>query len=147
MSFYNIVAQSSESTVVTEYKPASTRSDAYQSEADLEREFIRLLQEQSYEYLKIHHEQDLIKNLRKKLEELNNYVFSDEEWERFFTECIANKNEGIVEKTRKIQEDNVQRNTHRYISRSLPLLKSSDTVADKCAGTCRNGGKYRNGKY
>ncbi|MBO5304880.1 MAG: type I restriction endonuclease subunit R [Clostridia bacterium] len=108
MSFYNIVAQSSESTVVTEYKPASTRSDAYQSEADLEREFIRLLQEQSYEYLTIHHEQDLIKNLRKKLEELNNYVFSDEEWERFFTDCIANKNEGIVEKTRKIQEDNVQ---------------------------------------
>ena len=108
MSFYNIVAQSSESTVVTEYKPASTRSDAYQSEADLEREFIRLLQEQSYEYITIHHEQDLIKNLRKKLEELNNYNFSDEEWERFFTECIANKNEGIVEKTRKIQEDNVQ---------------------------------------
>ena len=75
MSFYNIVAQSSESTVVTEYKPASTRSDAYQSEADLEREFIRLLQEQSYEYITVHHEQDLIKNLRKKLEELNNYNF------------------------------------------------------------------------
>ena len=54
MSYFNIVAQSSESTVVTEYKPVVTRSDAYQSEADLEKEFIRLLGEQSYEYLQIH---------------------------------------------------------------------------------------------
>ena len=108
MSYFNIVAQSSESTVVTEYKPVVTRSDAYQSEADLEKEFIRLLGEQSYEYLHIHKEADLIANLRKKLEELNNYTFSDEEWDRFFKQSLANSNEGIVEKTRKIQEDNVQ---------------------------------------
>ena len=108
MAFFNIVAQSSESTVVTEYKSTVARSDAYQSEADLEREFIKLLQEQSYEYLPIHTEQDLIKNLRKKLEELNNYTFTDDEWERFFTQNLANTNEGIPEKTRKIQEDNVQ---------------------------------------
>ena len=67
MAFFNIVAQSSESTVVTEYKPSTTRSDAYQSEADLEREFIRLLGEQSYEYVSIKSEDDLIKNLRKNL--------------------------------------------------------------------------------
>ena len=108
MSYFNIVAQSSESTVVTEYKPVVTRSDAYQSEADLEKEFIRLLGEQSYEYLQIHNELDLIKNLRNKLEELNNYTFSDDEWKRFFNDCIANSNDGIAEKTRKIQEDNVQ---------------------------------------
>lgn len=108
MSYFNIVAQSSESTVVTEYKPVMTRSDTYQSEADLEKEFIRLLSEQSYEYLQIHKEADLIANLRKKLEELNNYTFSDEEWDRFFQQNLANSNEGIVEKTRKIQEDSVQ---------------------------------------
>ena len=108
MSYFNIVAQSSESTVVTEYKPVVTRSDAYQSEADLEKEFIRLLSEQSYEYLHIHKEADLIANLRKKLEELNNYTFSDEDWDRFFKQNLANSNEGIVEKTRKIQEDSVQ---------------------------------------
>ena len=108
MSFFNIVSESSESTVLTEYKPTTKRSDAYQSEADLEKEFIRLLGEQSYEYLQIHNELDLIKNLRKKLEELNNYTFSDDEWKRFFTDCIANSNDGIAEKTRKIQEDNVQ---------------------------------------
>ena len=108
MSFFNIVAQSSESTVITEYKSSAKRSDSYQSEADLEREFIRLLGEQSYEYLNIKSEEDLIKNLRKKLEQLNNYEFTDGEWKRFFNECMANPNEGIVEKTRKIQEDNVQ---------------------------------------
>lgn len=108
MSFYNVVSESEESTVITEYKPSAKRSDSYQSEADLEREFIRLLGEQSYEYLNIKSEEDLIKNLRKKLEQLNNYEFTDGEWKRFFNECMANPNEGIVEKTRKIQEDNVQ---------------------------------------
>src|SRR5690606_42104868 len=34
--------------------------------------------------------------------------FTDSEWDRFFTECIANTNEGIVEKTRKIQNDHIQ---------------------------------------
>ena len=71
MSFYNVVSASDESTVITEYKPSAKRSDSYQSEADLEREFIRLLGEQSYEYLNIKSEEDLIKNLRKKLEQLN----------------------------------------------------------------------------
>ncbi len=104
MSFYNIVVQSSESTVVTEYQSKIVRSDAYQSEAELEREFIKLLQQQSYEYLPIKSEADLIANLRAKLEELNKLKFSDSEWGRFFTEQLANKNEGIVEKTSKIQE-------------------------------------------
>ena len=108
MSFFNIVAQTSENTVVTEYVPVVSRSDSYQSEAELEKEFIRLLTEQGYEYLSLHTEKDLITNLRKKLEELNNYQFSDTEWEQFFSNAIANQNEGIVEKTRKIQEDFVQ---------------------------------------
>ncbi len=108
MSYFNIVAQTNESTVVTEYKPVATRSDAYQSEAELEKEFIRLLSEQSYAYLPIHSEADLISNQRTKLEELNAYQFTDAEWERFFSECIANQNDGIVEKTRRIQEDHIQ---------------------------------------
>ena len=108
MPFFNIVAETNENTVVTEYEPVRTRSDSYQSEAALEQEFIRLLCEQGYDYLPIHTEADLIANLRAKLEELNDYTFSDTEWERFFADCIANKNDGIVEKTRKIQEDYVQ---------------------------------------
>ena len=108
MSYFNIVAQSSESTVVTEYKPQEKRSDAYQSEAELEAEFIRLLVELGYERLTIHKEADLISNLRTQLEKLNDYTFSDDEWNRLFNEVIANSKSGIVEKTRLIQEDYVQ---------------------------------------
>ena len=108
MSYFNIVAQSTESTVVTEYKPQSKRSDAYQSEVDLEREFIRLLRELGYEYLTIHKEADLIANLRAQLEKLNGYRFSDGEWKRFWDEVLASSNSGILEKTRLIQEDYVQ---------------------------------------
>ena len=108
MPYFNIVAQTTENTVVTEYEPSERRSDFYQSEAELEKEFIRLLCEQGYEYLPIHDEKELIKNLRRRLETLNQYQFSDTEWERFFYAVIANSNESIAEKTVKIQEDNVQ---------------------------------------
>ena len=86
MSYFNIVAETNENTVVTEYTPVTKRSDAYQSEAALEAEFIRLLTEQGYEYLPIHSEEDLVLNLRRQLEKLNNYVFSDSELKQFFSD-------------------------------------------------------------
>jgi type I restriction enzyme R subunit len=108
MNSFNIIAATTENTVVTSYEPVKNRSDSYQSEAALEREFIHLLTQQGYEYLQIHQEADLIANLRRQLEALNGYQFTDSEWERFFSDAIANPNEHIVEKTRKIQEDYVQ---------------------------------------
>ena len=109
MSTYNILASTEECTVVSEYIPEyGTRSDAYQSEAELEDTFIKTLTTQGYEYLDIHDEKALIANLRNRLEILNDYKFSDEEWKRFFTECLANANNGIVEKTKIIQNDHVQ---------------------------------------
>lgn len=108
MSLYNVVVSSNEATVVAEYQADYGRSDAYQSEAELERELIRLLQAQGYEYLLIHDEAALVANLRCQLEVLNDYSFSDAEWQRFFAESIASSNEGIVEKTRKLQTDHVQ---------------------------------------
>lgn len=108
MSMYNMILTTNESTVVAEYEPQSRRSDAYQSEATLEQAFIKMLSEQGYEYININNENDLIDNLRKQLELLNNYSFTDKEWDSFFKHKIANNNEGIVEKTRKIQEDYVQ---------------------------------------
>lgn len=105
MSYFNIVAQTTENTVVTEYKPVKSRSDSYQSESELEREFIRILMEQGYEYLTIQTEAELVANLRTQLEKLNGYSFTDSEWSRFLKECVANPNEHIVEKTRKVQED------------------------------------------
>ena len=108
MPYFNIVAETNENTVVTEYEPVKVRADQYQSEAALEKEFIHMLCDQGYEYLSIHTEKELIANLRAKLEELNNYKFTDTEWHQFFHSAVANPNEHIVEKTRKIQEDNVQ---------------------------------------
>ncbi|ALQ42912.1 type I restriction endonuclease subunit R [Fusobacterium polymorphum] len=105
---YNMLISTLESTVVTEYVKEDVPVYTYQSEADLEREFIKNLQNQGYEYLNIHNEEELIINLKNKLEKLNNIIFSEKEWERFFKEKIANKNESIIEKTRTIQEDYIK---------------------------------------
>ena len=105
---YEPIALSAESTVVAEFVPDPARQDGYQSEADLERAFIALLQEQAYDYLPVHSEADLVANLRVQLESLNKVTFTDGEWERFFAQQVASANEGIVEKTAKIQEDHIQ---------------------------------------
>ena len=108
MSMYNIVASTNQSTVVAEYIPEERKETAYQSEAELEKEFIKLLTSLGYEYINIGSEEDLIKNLRLQLERLNNFSFVDSEWEQFYKECISSANDGIVEKTKKIQVDYVQ---------------------------------------
>ncbi|WP_431230475.1 type I restriction endonuclease subunit R [Paenarthrobacter nicotinovorans] len=105
---YHPIAVSDENTVVAEYVHHSQSARAFQSEATLEREFIELLESQAYDYLTITSEADLITNLRHQLELLNSVVFSDAEWARFFDERIAGANDGIVEKTVRIQEDHVQ---------------------------------------
>ena len=106
---YEPIAVSEESTVVAEFVAVhTTRETGYQSEAALERALIEHLQAQAYAYLPITAEADLIANLRRQLERLNKIEFSDGEWERFFNGCIAGANEGIVEKTRRIQEDHIQ---------------------------------------
>lgn len=96
-----------QSTVVSEYTPDSKRADNYQSEAELEQEFIRLLTTLGYEYLHINNEKDLISNLRLQLERLNNFSFLDSEWDRLFSNYIASNNETFIDKTRKIQTDHV----------------------------------------
>lgn len=108
MSIFNLVSQSSENTVVTEYTPSGKRAESYQSEAQLEAEFIDLLILNGYERLTLTSEAYMIDNLRLQLENLNKYKFSDGEWKQFFSECLASPNEGIAEKSFKIQEDHVQ---------------------------------------
>ena len=105
---YSVVASSDEATVIAEYEPERSSERDYQSEADLEAELIRILQSQAYEYLAIHTEGDLVANLRKRLEELNDYQFTDNEWKRFFKTCVAGANDDIVKKTVRIQRDHVQ---------------------------------------
>lgn len=109
MNQFNIVSENAESTVVAEFIPShSKRPSAYQSEVELEQDFIKQLQLQAYEYISIHTEEELIANLRKQLEKLNNYQFTDKEWAHFFKTKIANQAYGIAEKTSIIQEDYIQ---------------------------------------
>jgi len=106
---YAPIAVSDESTVVAEFvRDYTLRETRYQTEAQLERDFIARLQAQSYEYLHIHHEAELIDNLRRQLQALNSITFSDNEWQQFFKEKIAAANDGILEKTARIQLDSIQ---------------------------------------
>lgn len=127
MNKYNVVMEMNYSTVVTEYEPVKRKSDSYQSEQALEHEFIRMLTEQGYDYLEIHDSESLIKNLRTQLEIVNDYKFTDSEWDRFFNDSIANNNDGIVEKTRKIQEDNIQ-----VLKRDDGTSKNITLIDKKC---------------
>ena len=106
---YDILSENNTSTVVAHYeRQAMVEDSGYQTEADLERSLIEQLQRQGYEYVQIHNEDELISNLRIKLEELNNYHFTDNEWSRFFKTEIASEGKGIIDKTRTIQTDFVK---------------------------------------
>lgn len=108
MSNISIMSESDSSTVLAEYQGLKKVTTYYQSEDALEQELIKTLVEQGYERLTINSEDELILNLRKQLEKLNNYQFTDGEWDSFFATIIANKNDYIIEKTRLIQEDYIQ---------------------------------------
>lgn len=105
---FEVMAFGGQATVCATAPKQGRRSTAYQSEAELEKAFIAQLQRQAYEYVVFSSEDQLVANLRRQLELLNGFTFTDKEWQRFFKGCIASENEGIVEKTRRIQRDHVQ---------------------------------------
>lgn len=127
---YNLVAESNQSTVVAEYIPDKSRSGEYQSEAALENAFIEQLQSQAYEYMKITAEGDLVSNLRKQLEKLNDMTFTDAEWDRFFKSEIANSNQSIAEKTATIQENHIKNLTRDDGTIKNIYLIKKDTIHD-----------------
>lgn len=104
----SLVVQNPQSTVVAQYVPSSKKAEHYQSEDALEKEFISQLQNQAYEYINITNEEDLVTNLRKQLEKLNKYKFTDNEWNYFFESEISNSSHWIQEKTTTIQEDYIK---------------------------------------
>ena len=103
-----LVSENNGSTVVALYEGLKRKDTSYQSEAQLEEEFIKTLVEQGYEYLTFTSEEELVSNLRNKLEELNHFTFEDDEWNNFFIKEIANQNNGIKEKTFIIQKDEIK---------------------------------------
>ncbi|MBQ8247122.1 MAG: type I restriction endonuclease subunit R [Lachnospiraceae bacterium] len=108
MQSFNVVMATDEATVVAEYSPEKQNRKQYQSEAELEDALIKQLQAQGYEYLELHTPQEMVYNLRSCMQELNGYTFTDSEWDRFFKTVIANRGDGIKEKTEKIQKDYIQ---------------------------------------
>ena len=104
---YKTIAESNHFIVLDQYKKFVEEPNAgYQTEGSLEREFIRDLQAQGYEYLQeINGHDALIKNLRAQLQRLNNVVFSDAEWRRFLEEYLDKPSDSLIEKTRKIHDD------------------------------------------
>ena len=86
-------------------KVPQVRESAYQSEVELERRMIENLVSQGYERLIVKSNDELYVNLKLQIEKLNGVSFTNEEWERFLQEYLDAPNEGIIEKTRKVQEN------------------------------------------
>ena len=107
MTQYKTIAESNNFIVLDQYNKFVEEPNAgYQTEGSLEREFIRDLQAQGYEYLQGFNGHDaLIKNLRAQLQRLNNVVFSDAEWRRFLEEYLDKPSDSLIEKSRKIHDD------------------------------------------
>ena len=104
---YKTIAESNNFIVLDQYNKFVEEPNAgYQTEGRLEREFIRDLQAQGYEYLQgLNGHDALVKNLRAQLQRLNNVVFSDAEWRRFLEEYLDKPSDSLIEKTRKIHDD------------------------------------------
>lgn len=109
MTQYNTIAELKNFIVLENYTCSSALNEpsvGYQSEAELEREFIEDLKSQGYEYLpSITSPQELLANARLQLEQLNAVHFTDAEWKRFCEEFLDKPSEGIVDKTRKVQDN------------------------------------------
>ncbi|WP_109128651.1 type I restriction endonuclease subunit R [Aggregatibacter segnis] len=107
MTQYKTIAESNNFIVLDQYNKLVEEPNAgYQTEGSLEREFIRDLRAQGYEYLQeINGHDALVKNLRVQLQRLNNVVFSDVEWRRFLEEYLDKPSDSLIEKTRKIHDD------------------------------------------
>jgi type I restriction enzyme R subunit len=106
MTDYKTIAESKNFIVLDKYTQEWKVSESYQSEYDLEREFIQDLQNQGYEYLPgLNTPEALLANVRLQLQTLNNVQFADGEWLRFVDSFLDKPSDSIVDKTRKIHDD------------------------------------------
>ena len=128
---FGLVSENNGSTVVAQYEGLKRKDTSYQSEAQLEQEFIDTLKEEGYEYLIFNSEDELKQNLRHKLEELNHYTFDNDEWENFFIKEIANNNQGIKEKTFTIQKDETKVIKHSDGTTTNIRLIDKDNIHNK----------------
>lgn len=107
-SKYNVstIAEMTGGIILAHYdKNNRVNASSYQSEAELERNLIANLVSQGYERKNFKTSDELYANLKIQIERLNNVSFTKSEWERFLTEYLDSPKDGMIEKTRKIQED------------------------------------------
>lgn len=124
----NMVLQQDQSSYAG--NAAASNTAAYESEDQLEKQLVAILQSQGYEHhSSIRTESAMKDNLRLQMEKLNKEKlaarqdantpgrFTDVEWARFCDEIVANKSEGLLEKTKKLREtqsfrldDGIERN-------------------------------------
>ncbi|MDG5800179.1 type I restriction endonuclease subunit R [Marinilabiliaceae bacterium ANBcel2] len=109
MTNYKTIAESNNFIVLDQYTRFSEVNEApagYQSEADLEREFIQDLINQGYEHLsEVCTQEAMLANVREQLQRLNNMVFTQGEWLRFVEEYLDKPGDTLIDKTRKIHDD------------------------------------------
>lgn len=99
------IAEMTNGIILANYEKVKRVQETYQTEAQLESRLIENLVLQGYERLVVRTNEDLYANLRTQIEKLNNISFSNAEWNRFLIEYLDAPNDGMIEKTRKIQED------------------------------------------
>ena len=149
------ISNTKEWTVVVEWiKSISKNTSSYQSEAQLEKEFITQLQKQGYEYIDLSktnnkdHEEWLINNLRTQIQKLNNTQFSDREWKEIFNTYIANDSDNVEDASKKIQQDYIYSlkrddgsEINVYLINKKDIHKNSLQVINQYTN---NSGKYEN---
>ena len=133
MEEYDLLSENNESTVWAHYeRPLTVSNDCYQTEGQLERGLIKQLEAQGYEYVDIKQESELIANLRKQLEALNDYKFTDNEWKNFFKGEIATEQGGIEEKAKTIQQDYIKTlHCDDGTDRNIYLINKHDIHANR----------------
>ena len=101
------IAEMTNGIILANYEKILQVQETYQSEAELEESMIKNLVLQGYEKFNGKTSDDLYKNLKIQIEKLNKVTFTDEEWKRFLVEFLDSPNDGMIEKTRKIQENHI----------------------------------------
>lgn len=108
MTQYTPIAETKNFIVLDKYiKENELREPlpGYQTEANLEQEFIQDLINQGYEHSKVKTPETMLANVRVQLQDLNKMQFSDGEWLRFAEEYLDKPSDNSIDKTRKIHDD------------------------------------------
>ena len=107
MEGHRIIVEQEHTTVMAHYEALPREERGYQSEAELEAEFIKQLVGQGYERVNITSEAQLLANLRQQMERLNGVTLSDKEWKQLLEGHIASPQMTIEDKTERIQRSEI----------------------------------------